>query len=150
MKKKIGSIIAICTVMVGVLFILTGCTGDKVDISELTFDPKGIWVDISDGELMFELYSNGTLEYGADELGTWKVVGKNLINVSLGDDGNYNIDLIQYEGYNLIGNENATFCLQSDYDNVHNDVYLPSIAEPGDSEEPEDFEGPETEENISE
>ena len=116
MKKQIINILAILAILLGSLFILTGCGDeDKTDISELNFDPKGVWVDTSDGELMFKLYANGSMEYRADDVnswkpGTWKVVGKNIINFSLGEDGDYNLDLIQSEGYNLIGNENSTFC----------------------------------------
>lgn len=139
MQKKFINFLVILAIMIGALFVLTGCSND-IDVSQLCFNPKGVWVDIGDGEPMFELYSDGTLEYGADELGSWEVIGKDLINVSLGDDGNYDINVFQLEGHNLIGNQNATFCFEDDYKKAHEDIYLPSMPDAAEFEEPSDTE----------
>jgi hypothetical protein len=137
MNKKTITAVLVISVLFSALFILTGCTTEeKVDVSELCFNPVGVWVDISDGEPMFESFENGTLDYGADELGTWKVIGKDKISVFLGEDGEFEIDLVQVDGYDLIGNENATFCLEDDYEGAHEDIYLPTLEEQID-EEPE-------------
>ena len=137
MNKKTITAVLVISVLFSALFILAGCTTEeKVDVSELCFNPVGVWVDISDGEPMFESFENGTLDYGADELGTWKVIGKDKISVFLGEDGEFEIDLVQVDGYDLIGNENATFCLEDDYEGAHEDIYLPTLEEQID-EEPE-------------
>lgn len=140
MNKKVITAVLMISVLLGSLFILTGCTDDKVDTSELCFSPVGVWVDISDGEPMFEAYANGTLDYGADELGSWKVIGKDKISVFLGEDGEFEIDLKQAGGYNFIGNQNATFCLEDDYEGAHENVYLPIME--GDYDYDEELEEP--------
>ena len=129
MNKKIISFIVILVILTGALLVLTGCGENNVDISKLSFDPKGVWVYLSTGEPAFELFANGTLDCGDDELQTWSVVDEDVINVSLGELGDYKINLVQYLGYKLVGNENVIFCLESDFENAYNDVYIPSIAE---------------------
>ena len=136
--KKFVSAILIIAILIATLFILSACGNkdsetkentsetDAIDISLLSFSPKGTWVDLSDGQLMFEIYDNGTFNYGGDTLGNWKVLDKNLIQFSY-EGIEYEIQLVEMEGHQIIGNENATFCLESDYESAHEDIYVPAV-----------------------
>ncbi|MBR6033233.1 MAG: hypothetical protein IKP28_00520 [Clostridia bacterium] len=131
MNKKKISLMAIVAILVVALLALTGCTSEdeSIDTSLLSFSPVGVWVDISDGEKLFEAFANGKLDCGDEDLYTWTVVGEDLINVDLDENGDYDLGLFQLLGYNLIGNEYATFCLEDDYENAHTEVYLPLMSE---------------------
>ena len=150
MNKNLIKVFFIIAILAIILGILTGCgsesqtenntleetktvsnteTENVVDTSSLAFNPAGVWVDLSDGEPMFEILKDGSLNYGADEPSTWEVIGENKIKVDLKENGQFEIQLVQEKGYNIIGNENATFCLEQDYEGAHEAIYVPAMSE---------------------
>lgn len=95
---------------------------DAVDFgpSYLSFSPVGIWIDLSDGEAVFDIFENGTFDYGAEEYGKWTVVDDNVINLVMGEK-DYDVTLTPNyldSGYNVIGTEVVTLCLIEDYDRL--------------------------------
>lgn len=136
-KTKTIAVIVIIACF-AIIFIVNGILNNgeikepQVDISSLSFSPVGTWVDLSDGQLMFKIYSNGVLEYMIDtgnmEKGTWSVIDENVMNFVLGSQ-EYEIQLVDMEGHNIIGNDYSTFCLEDDYEEAHEDIYVPAMSD---------------------
>jgi len=93
---------------------------EDVGASYLSFSPVGVWVDLSDGEPVFNIFENGTFDYGVEEFGKWTVVDENVINLAM-KEVNYDVNLTPSymdSGYNVIENKAVTLCLLDDYDRM--------------------------------
>ena len=123
MKKFLGFIIFLALVSGILVFNYEYVNpNDAIDFgsSYLSFSPVGIWIDLSDGEAVFDIFENGTFDYGAEEFGKWTVVDENVINLVMGDK-DYDVTLTPNyldSGYNVIGTEVVTLCLIEDYDRL--------------------------------
>ncbi len=123
MKKIFGFIIVLA--LIGGILVFNYeyvNPNDAVDFgpSYLSFSPVGIWIDLSDGEAVFDIFENGTFDYGAEEFGKWTVVDENVINLVMGET-DYDVTLTPNyldSGYNVIGNKAVTLCFLEDYDRL--------------------------------
>lgn len=122
--KKFFSFIIVLALIGGILVFNYEYVNpnDAVDFgpSYLSFSPVGIWIDLSDGEAVFDIFENGTFDYGAEEYGKWTVVDDNVINLVMGEK-DYDVTLTPNyldSGYNVIGTEVVTLCLIEDYDRL--------------------------------
>lgn len=121
---------------ISILFVLVGllvlaCEEQKDtefdgEVPLLSFSPAGVWIDLSDGEPVFNIFSDGTFDYGAkddygvEKLGKWTVVDDNEINLDM-EEINYNVSLKPNyldSGYNVIENTRFTLCLIDDYNHL--------------------------------
>ncbi len=124
MKRAIY-FISILFVLVGLLVLACEEKKDSEfddEVPLLSFIPVGVWIDLSDGEPVFNIFSDGTFDYGAESLGKWTVVDDNEINLDMKEiEVNYNLSLKPNyldSGYNVIGNIKVTLCLIDDYNHL--------------------------------